>query len=341
MHIRPTEQGKIMMKKKIRSLLLVLALCLCCAAHAEALPAAGEYALFGVETEGYLVQPEVIGATSSLRLDADGTGLIILNGNSMEMTRWTVEGSTLSAALADGSGVACALENGVLKMDIYGNGAILLYYGHAQADLSAWHPLSEEEFFAQYTADHTPSSRLYALWLGLVTDAGVHLRYDVRLDYVNAGQSYDVHGKDGIYYSQRASRVSGLEGGSVTFFRDGAAYNLNPETRTGVLVTTTSSSLIANNVMQMDRLYAAISANAQRMDFFQEPREVDGVTYAVEVFPAESEYQSDAAFYFDETGNLRYCQEINPTIGESFYTLLALDGAVDESLFDVSGYTIE
>ena len=135
--------------------------------------------------------------------------------------------------------------------------------------------------------------------------------------------------------------MSSLEGGSVTFFKDGAAYNLDPEKHTGTLVTTTSSSVITENVLRMDRFYAAISANASKTAYQQETREVDGVAYAVEVFPAQNEYESDAAFYFDEAGNLRCYQEINPTLGESFYTLLALDGAVDEGLFDLSGYAIQ
>ena len=324
------------MKTRILVLLLTLALCLGCA-QAETLPAAGEYTLFAVETEGFLVQSDTMELASVLRLDAGGTGYMTFNDDGMDITQWSAEGAALTITMADGGSAGATLDQGVLALDLYGNGAMILYFALPQADLSAYHPLTLEELRAAMT----PTSRLFALYETLDTAAGLHMRYDVDLEYMNAHQSYDVHTKGGVYYSHRTSRVASLESGSITFFKDGAAYNLDPEKHTGVLVTTTSSSAITDNVMRMDRFYAAISANAQRTDVQQETREVDGAAYAVEFFPAQNEYESDAAFYFDQAGSLRYYQEINPTLGESFYTLLALDGAVDESLFDISGYAIQ
>ena len=324
------------MKTRILVLLLTLALCLGCA-QAETLAAEGEYTLFAIESEGYLVQSDAMELTSVLRLDAGGTGYMTFAGNGIDITQWSAEGAALSITMADGGSAGATLDQGVLALDLYGDGSMVLYFALPQADLSAYHPLTLEELRAAMT----PTSRLYGLFQTLDTAAGVHLRYDVDLEYMNAHQSYDVHSKGGVYYSHRTSRVSSLEGGSVTFFKDGAAYNLDPEKHTGTLVTTTSSSVITENVLRMDRFYAAISANASKTDYQQETREVDGVAYAVEVFPAQNEYESDAAFYFDEAGNLRFYQEINPTLGESFYTLLALDGAVDEGLFDLSGYAIQ
>lgn len=329
------------MKKRIWTLLLILALCLGCAARAEALPAAGEYALFAIENEGYFVQSAAMDVSSTLRLDAEGTGFLDMGGSGTEVAHWALEGGALTLTLTDGSSMDCALENGVLTMDLYGNGAMVLYYGHAQADLSAYHPLSLEEFLAQYMADSTPSSHLHEVWLGLDTAAGLHLRYDVRLEYMNSRQRYDVYGKGGAYYSLCATQVSGHEDTVITLFVDGAAYSLDPQERVAELVTTTSSSALQNNAMLLDDLYSAIRSNAQKTAFGQETREVDGAAYTVEVFPAETAYQSDAAFYFDEAGALRYYQEINSTLGESFYTLLTMDGAVDESLFSLTGYTVQ
>ena len=328
------------MKKTVWSLLLILALCLGCA-QAEALPPEGEYTVFAVEVEGYLVQSDTMGLASVLRLDAGGTGYMTFNKDGMDITQWSAEGAALSITMADGGSAGATLDQGVLALDLYGDGSMVFYFALPQADLSAYHPMTLAEVQAQFQAANTPTSQLYGLFLTLDTDAGVHLRYDVDLEYMNAHQSYDVHSKGGVYYSYRTSRVGSLEGGSVTFFKDGAAYNLDPEKHTGTLVTTTSSSVITENVLRMDRFYAAISANASKTAYQQETREVDGVAYAVEVFPAQNEYESDAAFYFDEAGNLRFYQEINPTLGESFYTLLALDGAVDEGLFDLSGYAIQ
>ena len=72
-------------------------------------------------------------------------------------------------------------------------------------------------------------------------------------------------------------------------------------------------------------------------------KEVDGVSYTVEVYPG-SDYLAEAAFYFDDTGRLAYILEgapvIMPSLGEAFYAINAIDAAVDESLFDISAYTV-
>ena len=76
-----------------------------------------------------------------------------------------------------------------------------------------------------------------------------------------------------------------------------------------------------------------------------ETREVDEVSYAVEVFHPASEYAGEAAVYFDDAGVPVYYQLLpaeqqSIDIGESFYTIRAVDAAVDETLFDISAYTI-
>lgn len=103
---------------------------------------------------------------------------------------------------------------------------------------------------------------------------------------------------------------------------------------TGVVATTTTSSVITDNVMLMDSLYSDIQSCAQRTDYTEDTREMDGVSYMTEVF------SDGAAFYFDDAGQLVYYITDVDGLGETVYTIHAIDGAVDEALFDISGYEI-
>ena len=192
----------------------------------------------------------------------------------------------------------------------------------------------------------TPASRVHALFSSLDAAQGAHLRYDLHLDYMDSDQSFDVQGRGGLYYSCRVTRVYGHEDTLVVVFRDGKAYNLYPAKGTGKLAASTSSSIINKEPLLMDKLYSALRECAKRQDYTLETRELDGQPYAVEFFPAPSSYKSDTAFYFDASGRLVYCLESQPqgskiSIGDSFYTVQAIDASLDEGLFDISGYTIE
>ena len=65
----------------------------------------------------------------------------------------------------------------------------------------------------------------------------------------------------------------------------------------------------------------------------------------MELFPA-TDSTAEAAFYFSTDGKLAYCFEGAPVIktvveiGETVYTVHVIDEAVNEALFDISGYTI-
>lgn len=313
------------------------------AAPAEELPAEGEYTLFAVEAEGALVYSDELEMASTLTLEPDGTGVMTMDDEAMDVASWTAEAGALTIVLADDSSAEAAIHGGVIELDIWGDGSMLLVYAREGADTSAYAPMTLEEYLEQETA--APDSRLYALWESLDTEAGIHLRYDMHTDFMDADQSYEVHGKDGVYYSRRTTEVSGYKNTVVTFFRDGTAYNLYPEDMTGIVAATTSSSLIADNVLMMDDLYSDISSYARQSDYTEETRELDGVSCAVEVFPA-TEYTPGIAFYFDDAGQLVYCVKGAPVvesaieIGETVYTVHAVDGAVDEGLFDISGYDI-
>ena len=304
------------------------------------LPVEGEYELFAVEYEGALVYSADLGVSSTLTLADGGTGRMTSDNETMDITVWTLEGEALTITLADGDSAGGKLHGGVIELDIYGTGYMIFFYAKEGADLSGYAPMTMEEYQSK------PESLLYALWAGLDLNAGIHLNYDMHTDYMDADQSYDVHGKDGVYYSRRTTRVSGFENTVVTFFRDGTAYNLYPDDMTGIIATTTTSSYIAENIMLMDHLLSDIRGYALRKDYTTQTQEIEGVSYTVELFP-ETDSTAQAAFYFRDDGRLVYCLKGAPVvetvaeIGETVYTVYTIDDAVNEALFDISGYTIK
>ena len=281
----------------------------------EELTPEGEYEIFAVEVDGALIYSDI------------------------DITAWTSDEEGLSITLSDGSSAGCKLHSGVLELDLYGNGYMILCYAKKGADTSGYAPMTLEEYQSE------PDSMLYALYSGLDTRAGIHLNYDMHTDYLDADMSYDVHGKDGVYYSLRTTLVSGFENSLVTFFRDGTAYNLYPDDMTGIVATTTTSSYIMDNIMLMDHLFSDLHSYGQRKDYTQETRDLDGVSYTVELFP-ERGNTPEAAFYFKDDGQLAFCFKGAPVvetaveIGETAYTIHTIDQAVNEDLFDISGYTI-
>lgn len=303
------------------------------------LPITGEYAAFAVEVDGALVYTADLGMTSTITLADGGTGRMTSDDEAIDITVWTLEGEDLTITLADDSSAGAVLQGGVIALDIYGTGYMILYYAREGADLSGYAPMTLEEYQSK------PDSLLYALWAGLDMNAGVHLNYDMHTDYLDADLSYDVHGKNGVYYSRRTTQVSGFENTVVTFFRDGTAYNLYPDDMTGIIATTTTSSYLAENVMLMDHLLSDIRSYALRKDYTTQTQEIEGVSYTVELFP-ETAGSAQAAFYFLDDGRLVYCHKGAPVtetaaeIGETVYSVYAIDTAVNEALFDISAYTI-
>ncbi len=310
------------------------------AASAKAeLPVEGEYAVFAVQIDRSLVYSADLEFASTLLLAANGTGSMSQNDETMDITAWTADRESFAITMADGSSAAGKVHSGVIELDIYGNGYMILFYAKEGADISGYTPMTLEEYRAK------PDSMLYALWASLDADAGVHMNYIMHTDYLDADQSFDVHGKNGVYYSRRTTQVSGFENTLVTFFRDGTAYNLYPEEMTGIVATTTTASAVAENTMLMDHLFSEIRSYAQRKDYTVETREIDGVSYTVELFPA-TDYTAEAAFCFNDDGQLVFCFKAAPAvetavdIGETVYTVYTIDEAVNEALFDISGYAI-
>ena len=123
---------------------------------------------------------------------------------------------------------------------------------------------------------------------------------------------------------------------------NGTVYQLSPSEKRGFIVISSMPSFSLLKVMEQDGLYRAIASRAMRTDYRVETRKVNGANCRVEVFPA-LDYTPEAAFYFDESGQLVYMSEGSSqgmNAGETFYTITAIDDKVNESLFDISSYKI-
>ncbi len=187
-------------------------------------------------------------------------------------------------------------------------------------------------------------SMLDAVYSSLDAGVGAHLNYSVVISSMsNIVPVRDVHAKAGSFFSMETASLYGFTTRSGECFLEDTAYSLNPEKMEARAVTTVSSALIKNNVLLLDDLYKLIANHAGRTDFTTETRDVEGKSCTALVYP-EKGYDAEAVFCFDESGNLVYILEsapvVMPSLGETFYTIFAIDTAVDESLFDISAYTV-
>ena len=183
-------------------------------------------------------------------------------------------------------------------------------------------------------------SMLDAVYDNLDADAGIHLNYTMRAESMGVEINYDVQIKGVSGYTVKTSQAFGMSVVDVSCFIDDTAYILNPDKMEAQAVTTISPSLLKYySYIRQDELGKLMDKCAHKSGFQVETREVDGVSYTVEAYPADG--GTEVAFYFDESGRLSYVRNDSiSSLGELFYTVSAIDSEVDESLFDISAYTI-
>ena len=319
------------MKRTLAILLtMVLLLALCPAGTLAAEGAAGKYTIFTIDMMGTQTDPAVLGLEGYLALYEDGTGKFVVDGDEQTLASWSIDGKTITASDGVGSTETLTLENGVIEMDL--GGGVYLYLAREGVDLKDFRPW-----------DHSTGSRTAAIYKGVDAKKGAHLDYEFHADYMDSTSILDVHAKDGMYYSGRVTKAGGYEQPSATLYRDGKAYNLYPDEKRGTVALSYSSSLLTENILLMDELFKEIYECAFRKDFTEEKRELEGVQYTAEVFPAQ-DYSAEAVFFYDDAGRLVHVlvgpPVYMPDFGETFYTVRSIDDKVDETLFDLSGYTI-
>ena len=122
--------------------------------------------------------------------------------------------------------------------------------------------------------------------------AGAHLNYTVsRLSAVTVS---DAHAKGTSYCRIETTEAYGVTVRKGTCFVDDTAYSLQPDDKEAIIAISTSSPIIKSNVLLLDTLYKLIYSNIGRTDYTTETREVEGVSYTVEVYPG-SGYTAEAA----------------------------------------------
>ncbi len=310
----------------------------------------GEYKLFGVLYEGYTVNPEGMEMSSVLKLEKDGTGSMTMDTEEMAVSKWEEADGTVTITMEDESSAEAKFHDGILDMDIFGTGAMIMYYAQEEADISGYELLTPEQVMEKMAESEgtkkAADSRVGALWQSLDTKSGIHMNYSRTIEKMNAEQKFDAQGKGEVYYSSRTSKTGSLEGTTVTFFEDGKVYNLKPDKMTGTIATTTSSDIVSKDVMALDDLYQAIRTRAESAEFTEETREIDGTACTAEVFPA-GDYTPEGVFCFTDSGELAYYIEGTTPAkkgidnGEIVYKINAIDTQIDEALFDISGYKID
>ena len=183
-------------------------------------------------------------------------------------------------------------------------------------------------------------SMLDAIYDSLDADAGIHLNYSMRAESMGVEINYDVQAKGISSYTVKTSQAFGRSVVDVSCFIDDTAYILNTEKKEAQVVATVSPSLLKYyNFIRQDELGKVMDKCAHNAGFKVETREVDGVSYTVEVYPGDE--GTEYAFYFDESDRLVYVRnDTIKSLGELFYTIHAIDSEVDETLLDISAYTV-
>lgn len=105
----------------------------------------GSYKLFGVMNKGLLVKSEELEMESDVVLNEGGTGTMSSDGDSIDITKWELNGDTVSITLSDGGQADAKVHDGILELDLYGDGSMVLDYAQDGADLSGFEFISLEE----------------------------------------------------------------------------------------------------------------------------------------------------------------------------------------------------
>ena len=183
-------------------------------------------------------------------------------------------------------------------------------------------------------------SMLDVVYDSLDADAGIHLNYTMRAESMGVEINYDVQAKGISSYTVKTSQAFGRSVVDVSCFIDDTAYILNPDKMEAQVVTTIGASLLKYySFIRQDELGKVMDKCAHNAGFQVETREVDGVSYTVEVYPGDK--GTEYAFYFDESGRLVYVRnDTIKSLGELFYTVNAIDSEVDATLLNISAYTV-
>ena len=105
----------------------------------------GTYSLFGVMNEGSLVKSSELEKESDIVLEEGGAGSMSLDNDRIDITKWELTNDTVSITLSDGGQANAKVHDGILDLDLHGDGSMILYYAQENADISGYKFLTLEE----------------------------------------------------------------------------------------------------------------------------------------------------------------------------------------------------
>ena len=305
---------------------LLISLCLLGAAAPQ-----GDYRLFTLEIMGEQKPPESMGLEGKLSLNQDGTGVFTMSGTDEPIAKWQMKDDVLLLYNDEGYPLEAKVDKDVIEMEM--STGFYLYFAREGVDTTGLK-----------ISVHAPDTKLWQVFRSIDAEKGAHLSYEYHSDYMDSTSIFDVHAKGDKLFSLRTTKVSGYEQRSATAYVDGTSYMLYPDEMKGSAVMSVPLSMLMDNVLMLDDCYKTIFQSALRSDCTEETRELDGISYSVEVFPADN-YTPETACYFDKDGKLVHilagAPVLMPDLGETFYTIHGVDEEPDESLFNLSGYAIE
>ena len=96
----------------------------------------GFYTMFGANQGDKFMTAQDLEMASEITLNEDGTGSATFEGDTMDITKWELNGDVISIVMLDGGTADAKVHDGILELDVNGDGGMIIYYAQEGADIS-------------------------------------------------------------------------------------------------------------------------------------------------------------------------------------------------------------
>ena len=191
-------------------------------------------------------------------------------------------------------------------------------------------------------------TRLSVFYTAVITGPTIHYSYDYQRDYtddfMDVSGKVEVFAKEDVFYSMTETERDGASSSSGTFINADGVFSLSPAENKAYYAID-SEGLNYRIMLGMDEFCQKLERHSEDTDFTEETREIDGITYIADVYPAD-EFSPEYTYCFTEEGILAYiftgpAKAGDVDLGETSYKLNGVYAEVDESVFSLDGYVIE
>ena len=184
-------------------------------------------------------------------------------------------------------------------------------------------------------------SQLAAFFKTLDNEAGFHIRYE--LEIMGYNSIYDDQAKGDFFFERNyIEQLGSSDSDSLKVYRDGKMYSMKKSEMTGIYMDVPEIEDFHYFGAMFCTIYQNVMTRVLEPAYETIEYTVGESTFKAEKYPAQSEYGVEQIFCFDENGSLAYminCANESIGLGEYVYKIDAIDDVVDESLFDITGYT--